>query len=161
MHSTDSGINLICLSQEQPPTIFGIIHINKQLKVCLYSDQQLLPCSSYKHIVAAGDFTLLFQVTNLLAFQKNFKTSDCSSSILIVKIVQLIEKFSDINDSNETHRRLCDFMLEQLNLITKSKHQRRYSVDLLLAFFIINATNSKAYKRILDKHILVLPCVNF
>ena len=58
MRYTGSGIDLICLSQEQPPTISGTIHIDKQLKVYLYSDQQLLSCS-YKHIVAAGDVTLV------------------------------------------------------------------------------------------------------
>ena len=94
-----------------------------------------------------------------MAFLKNFKTSDCSSSILLAKIAQLIEEFFDMNDSNETYRRLCDFILEQLNLMTKSKHQRRYSVDLLLVSFIINATSSKAYERILEEHILILPSV--
>ena len=72
--------------------------------------QQLLPCSSYKHIVAAGDVTLLSQVRNLKAFLKEFKTSDYSLSILIAKIAKLIEEFFDMNDSNETHRRLCDFI---------------------------------------------------
>ena len=103
--------------------------------------------------------TLLSQVTNLMAFLKNFKTSDCSSSILLAKIAQLIEEFFDMNDSSETYHRFCDFILEQLNLMTKSKHQRRYSVDLLLVSFIINATSSKAYERILEEHILILPSV--
>ena len=40
MHYTDSGIDLICLSQKQLPSISGTTHIDKQLKVCFYSDQQ-------------------------------------------------------------------------------------------------------------------------
>ena len=92
MHYADSEINLICLLQEQLPTVSGTIRIDKQLKVCLYSDQQLLSCSSYKHIVATGDVTLLSRVTNLMAFLKNYKTSDCSLFILIAKIAQLIEE---------------------------------------------------------------------
>ena len=67
---------------------------------------------------AADLAILLFYIS--LAFLKNFKTSDCSSFILVAKIAELIEEFLDMNDSNKTHRRLCDFMLEQLNLMTKS-----------------------------------------
>ena len=33
MHYTDSGIDLICLSQEQPPTISGTIHIDNSKSV--------------------------------------------------------------------------------------------------------------------------------
>ena len=50
-HQKESGVNLICLSQEQPPTISGTILIAKQLKVHLYFEQQILPYTSYKHIV--------------------------------------------------------------------------------------------------------------
>ena len=72
MHCTDSGINLTCLSQEHPPNISGTIHIDKQLKDCLHDDQQLLPCSSYKHIVAAGDVTLFISGDKFNSFSKVF-----------------------------------------------------------------------------------------
>ena len=83
LHHTDSGIDLICLSKEHPPSISGTFCIDKQLNFCLYSDQQLLPSSSYKHILANDAVSLLSQVINLMAFLKNLKTSNSSTSILL------------------------------------------------------------------------------
>ena len=82
-----------------------------------------------------------------MAFLKNIKTSNSSTSILLVKITQLIEEFSDlIENADESRLSLCSFILELLNLITQNKHQRRYSANLLLISYIINATCSKAYE---------------
>ena len=151
-HHTDSGIDLICLSEEHPPSISGTLCIDKQLNFCLYSEQHLLPSSSYKHILADDAVSLLSQVINLMAFLKNLKTSNSSTSILLAKITQLIEEFSDlVENAHELRHRLCNFILEQLNLITQNKRQRRYSADLLLISYIINATSSKAYERLREE----------
>ena len=78
MHYTSAGVNLSVLSQNQPPVISATIHIDRQLKVSVYSEQQLLPSSTYKHNVAGDNISLFSQVTNLMAFVKNFETSDYS-----------------------------------------------------------------------------------
>ena len=132
MHHTSAGVNLMFLSQNQPPVISATIHIDRQLKVSVYSEQQLLPSSTYKHIVDGDNITLFSQVRNLMAFVENFATSDYSLCFLIEKATKLIDKISEMNDCSEQHHRLCSFIQEQLKLIAKSKNQRRYSVDLLL-----------------------------
>ena len=93
-----------------------------------------------------------------MAFLKNLKTSTSSTSFLLAKITQLIEEFSDlVKNADESRHRLCNFILEQLNLITQNKRQRRYSADLLLISYIINATSSKAYERLREEQVLILP----
>ena len=109
----------------------GTIFINKHLQVLVYFQQQIQP-ASYKHIVPDNNISLLSQVTNLIAFVKNFKKPENSASSLITSITELIEEYMEMNDCDESRRRLCRFILEQLNLMMKNKHQRRYSVDLLL-----------------------------
>ena len=89
MHHTSAGVNLIFLSQNQPPVISATIHIDRQLKVSVYSEQQLLPSSTYKHIVAGDNISLFSQVINLMAFVKNFETSDYSLCFLIKKATKL------------------------------------------------------------------------
>ena len=140
------------------PSISGTLCIDKQLNFCLYSEQQLLPSSSYKHILANDAESLLSQVINLMACLKNLKTSNSSTSILLAKIMQLIEEFSDlVENAHESRHRLCNFILEQLNLITQNKRQRRYSADLLLTSYFTNATSSKAYERLREEQVLILP----
>ena len=94
-----------------------------------------------------------------MAFVQNFETSDYSLCFLIEKATKLIDKISEMNDCSEQHHRLCSFIQEQLKLIAKRKNQRRYSVDLLLASYIIYATTSEAYERLLEKQILILPSI--
>ena len=61
MHYTSAGVNLIFLSQNQPPVISATIVIDRQLKVSVYSEQQLLPSSTYKHIVAGDNISLFLR----------------------------------------------------------------------------------------------------
>ena len=50
-----------------------------------------------------------------------------------------------------------NFKLEQLKLLFITKKQRRYSVEMLLMSYIIYATSSKAYERLCQKQIIILP----
>ena len=160
VHHTDAGVNLIYLSDSQPPSIFGTVIIDRNLKVTMYVGQQLVSASLYKHIVATETVSLFSQVTNLMAFLKNLDHPKytCAMSVFNEKIVQLIEEYLDTEEHIEPHhRRLYSFVSEQLQLMSKNKHQRRYSVELLLLSFIMNATSSKAYERLLEEQILILP----
>ena len=69
MHKTNNGINLIILTDEQPPQILATISFEKSFKVKFYRKQQVLPLSSYSCIVSSGTMSLLSQVTNLKAFK--------------------------------------------------------------------------------------------
>ena len=44
-------------------------------------------------------------------------------------------------------------------MVLRSKHIRRYSVELLIMSYILHATSPRAYKRLLEEELLVLPSV--
>ena len=58
---------------------------------------------------------------------------------------------------NDHEVRLLKFVLEEVELVLRSKHIRRYSVELLMMSYILHATSPRAYKRLLEEELLVLP----
>ena len=57
---------------------------------------------------------------------------------------------------NDHEVRLLKFVLEEVELVLRSKHLRRYSVELLMMSYILHATSPRAYKRLLEEELSVL-----
>ena len=72
----------------------------------------------------------------------------------------MIDQYLEICD-NDHEVRLLKFVLEEVELVLRSKHIRRYSylVKLLMMSYIPHATSPRAYKRLLEEELLVLPSV--
>ena len=137
---TRSLLNLI---EKQPSQILTTISIEKPLKVELYRKQQVLPLSSYSHMVSSGTVPLLSQVTNLMAFAKNLRHSTLTSEDeLRENLTELIESYIIGKSQNAQEFRLLKCFLEQIDLLFKSKlHHRRYSPLLLVVMiFLVSLT---------------------
>jgi len=52
---------------------------------------------------------------------------------------------------------LLKFVVEQVDLLFKSKTQRRYSMNLMMLAYIIHATSPRPYERLLEERVLILP----
>ena len=76
LHQTDSGMNLIYLSAQQPLSILTSIYVSTDLEVTVYLKQQVLPPSCYKHILSTNKVTLFSQIINLMAYAKNAQESN-------------------------------------------------------------------------------------
>ena len=94
-----------------------------------------------------------------MAFAKNLETNKTAmEDIFKSSFMLLVKKELEISENNSLCRFL-KFMLEQVNLLFKSKNNRRYSIELLMFAYVIHATSPRAYERLLEEDILVLPSV--
>ena len=64
LHQTKSEANLILFSEEHPLSVQSTISISTELEIRIYHNGQLVPASTYKHIVLSNKVKLLSQVTN-------------------------------------------------------------------------------------------------
>ena len=78
LHRTENGADLICLSDHRPYSILSAVFINMDMEVTVYNNEQVVPSSSYNHIVPTSKVTMVSLVSNLLAFAKNLDLH-CSS----------------------------------------------------------------------------------
>ena len=158
MHHTQLGLNMLYLSEEQPPQILSVIFISKNLDITVYHEQKVVPQSVYSDIVSSK-ISLVSQVINVMAFAKNLDRSSCtSSSQLTFNITKLIEEYLEVSENTlEVH--VLKFLLEQVQLLFTNKQRRRYSMNLLLLSYIIHATSAKAYERLIEEQVLMLPSV--
>ena len=131
----------------------------KDLEVSVFYKEQLLPAFLYNHIMPLSKVTLLSQISNLMAFAKNFQTTKpVMKENMKSKLAALLEEhLAQSDDDQEIH--LLKFVLEQLELMMQNKHCRRYSTDLLMLAYIIHSTCARAYERLLDEQVLMLPSV--
>ena len=162
VHKTEEHCNFILLSHEQCPlSIQATVTVTSCLEVIVYHKQQLVPSASYNHIMLTNKVTLLSEITNLLAFAKNLNLETnqaAKENTFQFNLSQMINKQLEVTE-NDQHIRLFKFILEQVDLLYKSKKQRRYSIQLLMIAYIIHATSPRAYERLIDEHVLTFPSV--
>ena len=159
LYKSEAGISLIYLSIEQPFSILFSINIDKDLHVQIYHEKKLIPPSCYHHILSSEKVTLFSEVENLIAFAKNLDQNITTLMETIkAKLLNLIEKYIDLCQDDYKKKPL-NFILEQLKLLFITKKQRRYSVEMLVMFYIMHATSSKAYERLCQEQIIILPSV--
>ena len=157
LHRTDKGLYLIHLSDQQPPSIVATIFINADLEVTFYQEQLIIPSSSYKHILSANKVALFSQVLNLMVFAKNKQPqSKTEVQQFQTNLRRLINDFI-LTTENEQQILFLKFFAEQIDLVFTSKHQRRYSAELLMMTYIIFATSPRAYERLMEEQLLMLP----
>ena len=129
LHETDVGVNLFYLSPQQPPSINTSIFINTDVEVTIYQKQQVMPPSSYQHIIFNNKVALISQVTNLMALAKNEEESETKKTEkFLLKINRLLNEFF-LFTKNDQNRPFILFVIEQFQLIFTSKNQRRYSSE--------------------------------
>ena len=125
----------------------------------IYHEKKLIPPSCYHHILSSEKVTLFSEVENLIAFAKNLDQNITTLMETIkAKLLNLIEKYIDLCQDDYKKKPL-NFILEQLKLLFITKKQRRYSVEMLVMSYIMHATSSKAYERLCQEQIIILPSV--
>ena len=159
MYQTQLGVNFVHLTKECPPSILATVVVKKNFEVTVFRGQQIVPASSYTHILSSNKISLLSQISNIVAFAKSFQ---CTKSMLHESLKsKLVALVDDLLKKSENDReiRFLKFLSEQLKLMLQNKHCRRYSTDLLMLSYIIYSTSSRAYERLLDEKVLVLPSI--
>ena len=157
LHQTKSEAHLVLFSDEHPLSVQSTISISTDLEIRIYHNGQSVPASKY--IVSSSKVTLLSQVTNLMVFAKNIHMNKSAmKDKFIFNFSRLIDQYLEICDNNHEVR-LSKFALEEVELVLRSKHIRRYSVEFLMISYILHATSLCAYKRLLEEELLVLPSV--
>ena len=156
---TQQGVNLVHITKEFPLSILAHILVKNNLEVSVFQNQQLVPASCYAHIMTSIKVTLLSEILNLVAFAKIFHTGKLmSKETLKFKFAALIDDHLAISDDDQEIRSL-KFLLEQVELMMQNKHSRRYSTSLLMTSYIIHSTSARAYERLLEEQVLMLPSV--
>ena len=157
LHQTDQGAYLLHLSDQQPPSILATIFISKNLEVTIYQEQLALPPSLYKHIMETKKLIRLSQVLNLMAYAKSGRnTQKTAEENFKSNITKLLVDFLLCTD-NEQQICFLKFAAEQFNLMFTSKHHRRYSPELLMMAFVIFSTSPRAYERLVEEKVIILP----
>ena len=96
---------LILFSEEHPLSVQSTISIRTDLEIRIYHDGQLVPASTYKHIVSSNKITLLSQVTNLMAFAKNTHMNKSAiKDKFIFNFSRLIDQYFEICDNDHEVR---------------------------------------------------------
>ena len=98
-------------------------------------------------------------MTNLMAFAKNIHMNKSAmKDKFIFNFSRLTDQYLEICD-NDHKVCLLKFELEEVELVLRSNHVRKYSVDLLMMSYILHATSPRACKRLLEEELLVLSSV--
>ena len=91
-----------------------------------------------------------------MAQAKNEKESKTKKTEkFLLNINRLLNKFF-LFTKNDQIRSFIQFVIEQFQLIFTSKKQKKYSLELLMSY-VIFATSAKAYERLLEKQVIMLP----
>ena len=95
---------------------------------------------------------------NLIAFAKNLRHPTLTlEDEFKENLTKLVEYISSGKISKCARNSVAQIFLEQIDLLFKSKHHLRYSPELLLLSYILHATSAKAYERLLEEHLFILP----
>ena len=91
-------------------------------------------------------------------------TSDVSSMSLPLAVDMAVSalkaSLDSVEDEDSQEYRQTEFLIEQLQLLTKNKFGRSYSPRLTVTAFLVHATSSAAYDTLLKSCVLCLPSVN-
>ena len=124
LYKVDENCDFILLSNEHLLSIQATVTVNRSLEVCVNHKQQVVPSASYKYIFPTNRISLFSEVTNLLAFAENLATNQTAmKDTFKVNFSQLVNKQLEMTE-NDQHIRLLKFILEQVDLMYKSKNQR-------------------------------------
>ena len=93
-----------------------------------------------------------------MALAKNEKESETKKTEkFLLNINRLLNEFF-LFTKNDQIRFFIQFVIEQFQLIFTSKKQKKYLSELLMSY-VIFATSAKAYERLLEKQVIMLPVV--
>ena len=159
LHRTENGADLIFLSDQRPYRILSAVFIDVGMEVTVYNNEQIVPSSSYNHIMLTSKVTMVSQVSNLLAFAKNLDLKKpAAEEQFKANIFKLIYSFL-LESENEQQIYILKFFMKQIDLAFSNKYSRKYSSDLLMMAFVIFATSPRAYEQLVKEKILIFPLI--
>ena len=159
LHRTENGADLICLSDYRPYTILSAVFINMDMEVTVYNNEQIVPSSSYNHIMPTSKVTMVSHVSNLLAFAKNLDLKKpAAEEQFKANMFKLINSFL-FESENEQQISILQFFMEQIDLAFSNKYRIKYSSDLLMIAYVLFATSPRAYELLVEEKILIFPSI--
>ena len=143
------------------PKLLSSVVVTEDLIVKPFVLSTPLPSSSFCYIIARTKLSNTSQLLNILALCVSLSQMDSSinSKVFISTAINCFEMFLstrlDENNLNQNEQFLLQFILEQLQLISISKTNRRYSVSMLKTCFLWQLTSTFLYEKLCN--FLLLP----
>ena len=147
---------------ESVPEVQAAITVPGDLTVAITLDGKEVASSHYRDLQPTGSLQTMSQLLNVMARVSCWcddSQTRPTSLLLQTAIKCLRDHISSLDDNCDEHRKMS-FILEQLQLSSKSKYKRHYSPQLTVFSYIVHATSSAAYEVLLQQNVLCLPSVN-
>jgi hypothetical protein len=141
-------------SSSGPQVTFSLV-ISENMTVSMFSRGVKVQLAQIAHISGLGRICKCSQVLNILSFLKAFSESALPRDDTIRHCILLLELLM-LTADEDFKRKLC-FIAEQLDLATKSRHQRRYSALLLATAVMWDNVSPALYHQIVAEELLSLP----
>ena len=138
------------------------LSIQNDLQFSMFSHGVSIPLSKVSYITPNGRIERYSDISNLMAFLKNYSEMPPESLDLIDHCVKLLRKLiQESPDTDETLVKKVSFILEQLTLAKQNPNSRRYSTSFLWSAIIWMKTSPALYKLISDDGFLTLPSQSY
>ena len=145
------------------PQVAASIAIHEDFSTVISVHRKLVSKSMYADLLTDGVVQQLSQLNNIMARVKSW-SSDVSSMSLSLAVDMAVNALKaglgSIGDEDSEEYKQTEFMVEQLQLLTKSKFGRHYSPGLTVTAFMVHSASSAAYDVLQKSSILCLPSVN-
>ena len=155
--STNDCISYVIIDLSDQPTLLCSVTFFGDLTGSVVVDKCEVPTKAYKHLLTHGIVTSECQAVNILAFAKSSSEQTTQDTqYLLENAISCLSKYSESCDESSK----INFLIEQIRLLTMSKHHRSYSPSLLVTASTWNSISPRCYKQILQDDILILPSLS-
>jgi hypothetical protein len=141
-------------SSSGPQVTFSLV-ITEGMTVSMFSHGVKVQLDQIAHISGLGTINRCSQVLNILSFLKAISEATLPQDDTLQHCILLLESLLPTVDE-DCKRKLC-FISEQLNLATKTRHQRRYSALLLATAVMWDNVSPALYNQIVADDLMSLP----
>ena len=158
---TDAALIAYIMVQQDDgiPRISASITVTSDLSVTVFVNAVTVPATKFRDLCTDNKILQLSQLINLMARVKAWSEEPLTVPMdtTVDMAVKLLERcLEQLDNDGEEHRRFR-FLIEQLQLSTKSKHARVYSPQLLIMSYRLHAASAAAYKVMRNENVLCIP----
>ncbi|KAG1704770.1 hypothetical protein GQR58_003956 [Nymphon striatum] len=138
------------------PLIAASIILEEDLTTNVTIDQLILDNNLFSSFLSKSRIIETFSaLKNIMALVKSRVTSTELQLDSVIGVVQA--KLRQLAEMEESKCGQLEFLGEQLNLLFKPKHGRRYFEKCIVASYLLHAASPNGYNELRNQHILCLP----
>lgn len=151
IYKDDTAIFLQLSLQDSQPIVSKSLTIDSSLSFSLWREGVEVPIRDAGHIAGLGKISKCSEVPALLSFLKDGPEKVENT---VEYCVSLLENL--LSEENASSGKLR-FLVEQLRLLGKRPHQKRYSPMLLASCVLWENTSPNLYRQMVEEDLLSLP----